>query len=63
MGDIVLDGKCDRCLLYSDGLAWHVMGNPGEWPGLSSTPAPGTSQAPTTAAPQTTVAPTTGTGA
>ena len=24
-GDIVLNGKCDRVLLYSDGLAWHVF--------------------------------------
>ena len=24
-GDIVLNGKCDRALLYSDGLCWHVL--------------------------------------
>jgi hypothetical protein len=24
-GDITLNGKCDRALFYSDGLAWHVM--------------------------------------
>lgn len=24
-GDVVLNGKCDRVLLYSDGLAWHVL--------------------------------------
>ena len=54
-GDIVLDGKCDRVLLYSDGLSWLAMGmNPGDWPGLSTTGAPGTATAttlgPTTAA-------------
>ncbi len=26
IADIVLDGKCDRVLLYSDGLAWHPLG-------------------------------------
>jgi hypothetical protein len=26
-GDIVLDARCDRVLLYSDGLAWHVLEN------------------------------------
>jgi len=58
VADIVLNGKCDRLLLYSDGLAWHPVGNVGEWPGVATTDAPGTSSAPTTAAP-TTVAPTT----
>lgn len=53
VGDIVLNGKCDRCLLYSDGLAWHALANPGEWPGVSSTPAPGTTPTPTTVAPTT----------
>lgn len=24
-GDIALNGKCDRALLYSDGLSWHVL--------------------------------------
>jgi hypothetical protein len=24
-GDITLNGKCDKALLYSDGLCWHVM--------------------------------------
>lgn len=24
-GDITLNGKCDRALLYSDGLTWHVV--------------------------------------
>jgi hypothetical protein len=52
VGDIVLNEKCDRCLLYSDGLAWHVLANPGEWPGVSTTTPPGT-QTPTTAAPTT----------
>lgn len=51
VGDIVLNGKCDRCLLYSDGLAWHAMANPGEWPGIATTHAPGTATA-TTASPQ-----------
>ena len=55
--DIVLDGKCDRALMYSDGLAWHnLTGNPGAWPGASTTLPPGTASpttaAPTTAAPQ-----------
>ena len=62
--DIVLDGKCDRALLYSDGLAWHPLGSPGEWPGAETTAAPGTSSAPSTSAPTTeaatSVAPTTG---
>lgn len=61
LGDIVLNGKCDRCLLYSDGLAWHPVGAPGEWPGSSTTAAPGTTTPPTTVAPTTltTAAPTT----
>lgn len=58
LGDIVFDGKCDRALLYSDGLCWQPMGNPGEWPGFATTAAAGTTQPPTTAAP-TTAAPTT----
>lgn len=65
IADIILNGKCDRALLYSDGLCWHPLGGgPGEWPGVLTTAAPGTSEAPTTAAPTTqagtTVAPTTG---
>lgn len=24
-GDITLNGKCDKALLYSDGLSWHVI--------------------------------------
>ena len=62
LGDIVMNGKCDRILLYSDGLCWIALGNAGDWPGLSTTPIPGT-EAPTTAAPTTaratTIAPTT----
>jgi hypothetical protein len=52
IGDIVLNGKCDRCLLYSDGLAWHPNLNPGDWPGVSTTAPPGTATATTAAAPQ-----------
>ena len=52
MGDIVFNGKCDRALLYSDGLAWTPVGTPGEWPGLATTPPPGT-KTPTTPAPTT----------
>ena len=52
-GDIVLNGKCDRLLMYSDGLSWHSLGSaPGGWPGVSTTYPPGTTVAPTTAAPQ-----------
>ena len=51
VGDIVLNGKCDRLLLYSDGLAWHPTLNPGDWPGVSTTTPPGTATA-TTAAQQ-----------
>lgn len=52
LGDIVFNGKCDRTLLYSDGLAWMALGNQGDWPGISTTPPPGTTPTPTTAAPQ-----------
>jgi len=52
LGDIVLNGKCDRSLLYSDGLAWHVMVEHG-WPGFATTSPPGTSEVPTTEAPTT----------
>ena len=50
-GDIVLDGKCDRLLMYSDGLAWHALGagGVGQWPGSSTTDAPGTTEGPTDA--------------
>jgi len=59
IADIVLNGKCDRALLYSDGLCWiPIGGNPGGWPGAETTAAPGTSEAPTTTR-QTTEAPTT----
>ena len=58
-GDIVLDGKCDRLLMYSDGLAWIALGGaPGGWPGLATTYPPGTTPAPTTRQ-STTLAPTT----
>jgi hypothetical protein len=64
LGDIVLTGKCQRVLLYSDGLMWHALGEAAGWPGLGTTPAPGTTPTPTTVAPttvdqSTTVAPTT----
>jgi hypothetical protein len=61
VADIVLNAKCDRALLYSDGLAWQPMGSgPGRWPGSAATAAPGTTHAPTTLmsrtdAPETTV--------
>lgn len=53
-GDITMDGKCDKLLMYSDGLCWHVC-NPqlSGWPGISTTPAPGTTEPPTTVAPTT----------
>lgn len=62
--DIVFDGKCDRVLLYSDGLMWHAIGAQATWPGISTTYAPGTTTPPTTVAPTTisqatTLAPTT----
>jgi len=47
LGDIVLNGKCDRLLLYSDGLAWFAFEEFG-WPGFETTSPPGTSEAPTT---------------
>lgn len=56
-GDVVLNGKCDRALFYSDGLCWFPWAGPGFWPGFDTTAAPGTSSAPSTAAP-TTAAPT-----
>lgn len=62
-GDIVCNGKCDRVLAYSDGLAWMISAT-GGWPGASTTWPPGTTPAPTTVAPttadqSTTAAPTT----
>jgi len=50
-GDIVLNGKCDRALMYSDGLAWLSLCMPGDWPGLLTTAPPGTTPAPETLAP------------
>jgi len=47
--DIVFNGKCDKALLYSDGLNWHALGT--TVPCFLTTPAPGTTQPPTTAAP------------
>ena len=52
VGDIVMNGKCDRLLLYSDGLAWIPTGPIGEWPGAATTAPPGTVH-PTTIAPTT----------
>ena len=49
--DIVLNGKCDRVLLYSDGLAWMVAYS-GSFPQASTTYPPGTATA-TTLAPTT----------
>jgi hypothetical protein len=54
IANIILNGACDRCLLYSDGLAWHPLGGgAGRWPGLLTTAAPGTTQPPTSLAPTT----------
>lgn len=47
-GDIALDGKCDRLLMYSDGLAWLSLTNPGAWPGALTTAPAGTTASPTT---------------
>ena len=60
IADVVLDGKCDKLLFYSDGLCWHTLGSagPGRIPGYLTTASPGTTQPPTTAAP-TSLAPTT----
>jgi hypothetical protein len=72
LADIVFNGKCDKILLYSDGMCWHPLccSGVGTWPGLSTTAPPGTTEPPTTvattepgsqtsAAPATTAAPTT----
>ena len=59
-GDIVMNGKCDRLLAYSDGLAWMVAFS-GGWPQASTTYPPGeTTLAPTTTSTRqsTTLAPT-----
>lgn len=60
LADIVMNGKCDRVLFYSDGLCWHPLccGGIGTWPGINTTAPPGTTLAPTTVAP-TSLAPTT----
>ena len=50
--DIVLNGKCDRLLLYSDGLTWHPLAGISDWPGALTTAPPGTVPS-TTAAPVT----------
>jgi hypothetical protein len=44
INDIVLNNKCDRLLMYSDGLTWIPCAGagPGNWPGVSTTLAPGT---------------------
>lgn len=60
LGDIVFTGQCQRILLYSDGLMWHALGEAAGWPGLSTTPGPGTTEPPTTAAPTTVAATTAG---
>lgn len=54
IADIVMNGKCDRLLLYSDGLSWipTAAGDLGNWPGQPLTRAPGTRGA-TTLAPTT----------
>ena len=44
-GDVVLNGKCDRLLLFSDGMAWHQCCTVATFTG---TTAPPTTAAPTT---------------
>lgn len=56
IGDIVMNGKCDRILMYSDGLAWHALGEQAGWPGISTTAPAGTTAPPTTLAPTTAAA-------
>jgi len=46
-GDVVLNGKCDKLLCYSDGLAWFVAQSVTTY--LGTTAAPLTTAAPTTA--------------
>lgn len=53
IGDIVFNGKCDRTLMYSDGLMWYALGQQADWPGISTTAPPGTTSPPTTAGPTT----------
>ena len=38
-GDIVLNGKCDRVLLYSDGLTWYTVSSVLTFTGTTATPA------------------------
>lgn len=59
MGDIVLNGKCDGALFYSDGLAWILIAGVGKSVELATTAGPGTATA-TSLAPSTaaTLAPT-----
>jgi len=45
-GDFTLNGKCDKYLLYSDGLCWHVLNAVTTY---SGTTVPPTTSAPTTA--------------
>ena len=52
IGEIVTNGKCDRWLLYSDGISCCPMWTVGAWPGISTTAPPGTAT-PTTTAPTT----------
>ena len=51
INDIVLNGKCDRLLMYSDGLAWIPCSGIGNWPGTATTAPAGTTCAPTTIKP------------
>ena len=55
LGDIAMNGKCDRLLCYSDGLCW-LSAFSTSWPGARTTTPPGTltpsTVAPTTAAPE-----------
>ena len=53
-GDVVLNGKCDKILCYSDGLAWFVAESILTYTGTTPTP---TTVGPTTVGP--TVGPTT----
>ena len=53
LADIVFNAKCDRVLMYSDGLMWYALGEQASWPGIATTGPAGTSAAPTTVAPTT----------
>lgn len=37
-GDITLNGKCDRVLLYSDGLTWYTISSILTFEGTTATP-------------------------